>query len=236
MAAILGPKIVRTGLLLELDAADINSYIGTGTNWRDMVGNYHGALTNGPTFSSANGGNIIFDGTNDYVDLANTGTNFQFTNTIFTVSLWIKTNSSTNAVIVSKGGTPSTAGWLFQFEPTGVLVVTTKDSIGNNVYNRISGLTVNNNIWRNIIAIYKTSTVTVANNTISIYIDGNLSNGTGTLGSTVYATTADTVQIARRPSGNYWTGSIANVQIYNRELTASEILQNYNAVKSRFGL
>jgi hypothetical protein len=64
-----GPKTVTNGLVLCLDAADKNSYSGTGTTWTDLTGNgNNGTLTNGPTFNSANGGSISFDGTNDYID------------------------------------------------------------------------------------------------------------------------------------------------------------------------
>ena len=231
-----GPKIVTSGLLLALDAADKLSYPGSGTTWRDLSGNnFNCTLTNGPTFSGANMGSIVFDGTNDYVDTVNTGTTFQFANVTFTVSLWIKT-SATSGVIISKGATASTAGWMFQFDSAGTVSGTTKGSDGTNTYNRTSTSTVNNNTWRNIVAVYTTNTTTLASNTTSIYIDGVLSNGTGTLGGLVYATTTDTVQIGRRPTGAYWSGSVSNIQIYNRSLTSTEILQNYNATKSRFGL
>jgi hypothetical protein len=219
-----------------LDAANKRSYPGTGTTWTDLSGNSNnGTLTNGPTFSNVNGGSIVFDGTNDYVDTVNTGTTFQFANVTFTVSLWIKT-SATSGVIISKGATASTAGWMFQFDSAGTVSGTTKGSDGTNTYNRSSTATVNNNTWRNIVAVYTTNTTTLGSNTTSIYIDGVLSNGTGTLGGLVYATTTDTIQIGRRPTGAYWSGSVSNIQIYNRELTASEVLRNYNAVKSRFGL
>jgi hypothetical protein len=231
-----GPKIISTGISLYLDAANNKSYIGSGTTWTDLSGNnYTGTLTNGPTFSTTNGGNIIFDGTNDYVDTVNTGTTFQFANVTFTVSLWIKTTSSTGGIIISKGATASTAGWLFQFDSSGTVSGTTKGSDGINTYNRSSTATVNNNTWRNIVSVYTTNTTTLGSNTTSIYIDGVLSNGTGTLGGAVYATTTDTIQIGRRPTGAYWSGSVSNIQIYNRALSATEILQNYNATKSRFG-
>ena len=58
-----GPKIVTNGLVLALDAADKLSYPGSGTTWKDLGGNaYDGTLTNGPTFTNAFGGNIVFDG------------------------------------------------------------------------------------------------------------------------------------------------------------------------------
>ena len=234
MSGISGPKIITSGCVLSLDAAERLSYPRTGTTWKDLSGNNNnGTLTNGPTFSAGNMGSISLDGTNDYVDTVNTGTTFQFANVTFTVSLWIKTNA-TSGVIISKGATASTAGWMFQFDSAGTVSGTTKGSDGTNTYNRTSIATVNNNTWRNIVSVYTTNTTTLASNTTSIYIDGVLSNGTGTLGGLVYATTTDTVQIGRRPSGAYWSGSVSNLLIYNRELTAAEILQNYNATKSRF--
>ena len=234
MATKYSPKTVTNGLVLSLDAANNKSYPKSGTTWSDLSGNGNtGTLTNGPTFSAGNLGSIVFDGTNDYVDTVNTETTFQFANVTFTVSLWIKTNA-TSGVIISKGATASTAGWMFQFDSAGTVSGTTKGSDGTNTYNRTSIATVNNNTWRNIVSVYTTNTTTLASNTTSIYIDGVLSNGTGTLGGLVYATTTDTVQIGRRPSGAYWSGSVSNLLIYNRELTAAEILQNYNATKSRF--
>ena len=67
MALHHSPRIVTSGLVLALDAADRNSYPGSGTTWTDLSGNANnGTLTNGPTFNSANGGSIVFDGTNDF--------------------------------------------------------------------------------------------------------------------------------------------------------------------------
>ena len=75
MAISRGPKIVTNGLVLALDAADKNSYVGSGTTWKDLSGNsFNGTLTNGPTFSNTNGGAIVFDGTNDYVNVLDNST------------------------------------------------------------------------------------------------------------------------------------------------------------------
>jgi hypothetical protein len=125
---------------------------------------------------------------------------------------------------------------MFQFDSAGTVSGTTKGSDGTNTYNRSSTATVNNNTWRNIVSVYTTNTTTLGSNTTSIYIDGVLSNGTGTLGGSVYATTTDTIQIGRRPTGAYWSGSVSNIQIYSRLLNANEILQNYNATRKRYGL
>ena len=66
----IGP-IVTENLVLYLDAGNNASYPGSGTTWYDLVGNSNGILTNGPVFNTGNGGNIVFDGINDYVDFGN---------------------------------------------------------------------------------------------------------------------------------------------------------------------
>ena len=87
------PKIVTDGLVLCLDAASRKSYPGSGTTWFDRSGNgNNGTLTNGPTFSSDNGGSIVFDGTNDYVNCGTTLGNFGTSN--FTINFFFKTSTS----------------------------------------------------------------------------------------------------------------------------------------------
>ena len=63
------PLIVRDGLVLCLDAANPRSYPKSGTTWSDLAGANNGTLTNGPTFDADDKGGIVFDGTNDYVNL-----------------------------------------------------------------------------------------------------------------------------------------------------------------------
>jgi hypothetical protein len=93
MAASLGPSINEEGLVLALDAADRNSYIGSGTSWKDLSGNsYNGTLTNGPTFSAANGGVIVFDGVDDYVAGGNLGSFYSQG----TISYWMYSTAVEN--------------------------------------------------------------------------------------------------------------------------------------------
>ena len=92
MASSLGPNVSESGLVLCLDAADKNSYSGTGTTWTDLSGNgYNGILTNGPTFSNTNGGIFIFDGTDDYVQ---TNLNQNTNNASITWEAWFWDNSA----------------------------------------------------------------------------------------------------------------------------------------------
>ena len=87
------PRIITDGLVLYVDAANTKSYPGSGTVWTDLSPTQiTGSLTNGPTFNSANGGSIFFDGTDDIVDLGTNNT-LNFTDS-FSVSFWMRANLS----------------------------------------------------------------------------------------------------------------------------------------------
>jgi hypothetical protein len=217
-------KIVSNGLVLNYDAAQLRSYSGSGTTWTDLSGlGNNGTLTNGPTFNSANGGSIVFDGLDDYVS-----TNAQNL-TELTICVWIKFSSISNVpfpTIVSKEG----ATYLdrnfflglvpqFQFSRT----VSGSDSPV------ASSIIPNLNQWYYVV-VTNTSTPVMR-----IYINGVLNNTATYSGS---LTTAGSTTFI----GNYTNpiypinGNIAIVTIYNIALSATEVSQNYNAVKSRFGL
>lgn len=225
-----GPTIVNNGLVLALDAADKNSYPGSGTTWRDMSSNNNtGTLTNGPTFNSANGGSIVFDGTNDYVSV-NTAASIPTGATARTVNIWFFTNPSTWAADVNNlfqygGGTTRTSfGIDFSTYPV-MEVWTYADDITFSSSFAQTG-------WKNITVTYNGAT------TILVYENGSFTQ-TKTLAGALN-TTANTIAIgAANPavySGYYFTGSIATTQLYNRALSSTEVLQNYNALKSRFNL
>ena len=95
MATKYSPKIITNGLVLSLDAANNKSYPRSGTTWSDLSGNSNtGTLTNGPTFSSANGGSIVFDGVDDYISGTN-NSSLQLLNDL-TIGAWVKLGSGGN--------------------------------------------------------------------------------------------------------------------------------------------
>ena len=115
---MVGPDVVDTGLVLVLDAADKLSYPGSGTAWKDLSGNNNtGTLTNGPTFSAANMGRIVFDGTNDYISFGNNGstTAFDFGTSDITFVFWMyPTNwaDGTSRGIITKKANDGSGGWV----------------------------------------------------------------------------------------------------------------------------
>ncbi len=239
MALSRGPKIVTSGLVLALDAADTNSYPRTGTSWTDLTGNANnGTLTNGPTFSNSNGGVITIDGIDDYINLGNASSIKMGTNN-FTISTWIKILTQTGSpnyklVITSKQAPAAAAGYGFAWNDSvnKFLWSTANGSSSSEIFttNTWSSLV---NVWANIVMIRQNG----ATNNGHFYINGVYES----LASSATVLNVDTN--TNMTIGNtadfyslYWfKGTYGTVQIYNRALTATEVLQNYNATKSRFG-
>jgi hypothetical protein len=219
-------KIVTDGLVLALDAADRNSYVSGSATWIDLSGNNNsGSLINGPTFSTANGGSIVFDGSNDYAIWNNTS-NLQIT--VGSISAWVRTStpgSSYRGIIIKQ------FAW-------GLFV---KDSVlisydwGNN-QDRSTGINIADNNWKHIAMTFTETTGSPSNNAI-IYL-----NGSPVLTTTIrHSNQTVGLELARGGSGGggssqIFNGIISQASIYNRALSANEVTQNYNAQKSRFGL
>jgi hypothetical protein len=226
-----GNSIITSGLILNLDASNVSSYPGTGTIWTDLSGNNkNGTLVTGtgnpgPTWSSTNGGIFSFDGINDYLQVFDVITNGGV-NLIseYTVNVWFKetTNSGrglieTNNLNTTGNGAPNLYVGLFN---------------GNlNTYNVSSGYSSNipysRNGWNYLTITRKTGTNTPEN----VYINGSLS-------STRNITTANSDRYLNFGVGyaGFFNGYIGSISAYNKILTGSDALQNFNATKSRFGL
>ena len=222
-----GPKIITNGLVLSLDAANVKSYPGTGTTWSDLsCNNYTGTLTNGPTFNAANMGSIVFDGTNDYTDFSDFSLDNQFA-----FCCWIKTSSTSFSQLIARGNTGDTAGvYLAVNLSSGLLAAGGNNGSGWNS-NSISTITINDNRWHYVVGVYNQTS-----NNCTGYVDGILGTTISlTFDSNSY--TPKNTKIGKNQTGSsqYYNGNIALSQIYNRTITSTEVLQNYNATKSRFG-
>lgn len=227
-----GPKVVTNALVLALDAADRNSYPGSGTSWRDVSGNdNNGTLTNGPTFNSANGGSIVFDGVDDNVNCGNKSS-LAITGDM-SVSAWVYFNSfDTYCGIIGKtsGGIPAPYDYYSFINPgnSTTYMVFYRGNGGASFQFASSSININTNVWCNVAA-------TMQGTSVTHYLNG-MSNGTGTLSATIADGGTNAIVGNRADSGTDMNGRISNIQLYNRALSASEILQNYNATKTRFGL
>jgi len=216
-----GPKIVSNGLILYLDAANNKSYPRTGTTWFDLSQNSNdGTLTNGPTFNSANGGSIVYDGVDDVVTCNLVSSN---ANNI-TVEVWFKATTLPGDRGLFYNGNGGSSGYGFQFGACGAIATTLYVFFGGISCNVVSYGGLVTNTWYQ--AVYtRTTTPSVSN---LLYVNG-------------IPVSANTTTNPNTPSGNTIIGSgyngyISLVRHYNRTLSASEILQNYNITRKRYGL
>ncbi len=221
-------KIITDGLVLCLDAADRNSYVSGSTTWVDVAGSNNGTLTNGPTFNSTNGGSIVFDGADDRVNNTNL---LAFGNNPRTMELWIK-GTGTNQIPLSIGynNGSNTAFALNIASTTTVNIYGQTDPMDEN--NISVSVNFANGAWHQATVTWDGADP----GTLLIYGDGN-QVGTRTRSAGEFYNTVAGYYVGGWSDGNrFYNGQIASVKIYTRALSSSEVLQNYNAQKSRFGL
>ena len=220
MAGFTGASpIVTDGLVFAVDAANYESYPGSGTTWTDLIGSADGTLS-GTTHGPANGGVFVFDGTDDIIQFSNEIIN---PNSDFTFESWIRPSDVTlTGTIVSDKDNMGSLQIRFWESGATIQIV---DSYQANV-GAFTNFTAINNTWYNV-------TVVRSSNTYSLYIDGVYkSNFTN---SNVYSRDPKTIG-ANRDISEEFMGDISIVKFYDRVLSSTEITQNYNALKSRFNL
>jgi hypothetical protein len=221
------PYIVMDGLVFNLDAGITQSYPGSGTTWTDINGlgpRNNGTLINGPTFNSANGGSIVFDGVDDFVDCGD-NSSLNLTNN-FSLCAWVRRNSIQSSVDSGIIGKLTNAngyqGYLLWYNGGGISLY-----IRSGVRASTGAIIADTNYY--VVGTYNGSTA-------SIYVNGMLveSNPTNVLA----VPTGVNFQIGKYTfsSSRNFAGNIFNTHVYNRALSAQEVLQNYNATKSRYGL
>jgi hypothetical protein len=208
--------IVTNGLVLNLDAGNYKSYPKSGTIWTDLsVSRNSGTLTNGPIYNPENGGNIVFDGVNDYVTLGNPSS-LDILN--FTICAWAKSSTFTNYQNIIFKGNSSGVQYGIGLDAAGQWSVQPNSAAISD--------TLTLNTWNFFVGTYDGTQIRAYRNAI-LKEQYNIAQ---TSYSSIVTIGADTV------NSRYFNGSIPLVQIYNRALSASEISQNYMALKSRFGL
>lgn len=233
-----GSRIVRNGLLIYLDSGIANSYPGSGTTWTDLSGNgYNATLVNGPTYTTGSGGAIVFDGTNDYGEI--------------NVNSWIRSASSAYTfssffyLTTSDGGAPyslmtspldsNNNDGFWQHLNLGNWLWRTEDNVSGEFGGSVeSPSTFSNGKW------YYEATV-VKTNSLSFYRNGNLIANVSTTFNWANLRNDGTAFVYLATgyfpgTGYHMNGYIANFQMYSRELTSAEVLQNFNAQRTRFGI
>jgi len=215
-----GPKVVTNGLVLGLDAADRNSYPGSGTSWLDLSGNNYTCTLSGPTFSTDNSGTLNFNGISDFVSIP---INAAFNTASVTFEAWVNLNSTGvrhivlvnwqgNALEVNSNATLT----MYNFSSGGQLGSTTSSTISWGT-------------WAHIAGTYDNSA-----QELKSYINGNLGATRASTGSTIYSVGVH--KISGTDYSGPVNGKVAVARHYNRALSASEVAQNFNALRGRFGI
>jgi hypothetical protein len=229
-----GPKIVADNLVFCLDAGNSKSYPGSGTTWTNLTrSGINGTLENTPTFNSGDGGSIVFDGVDDFINFST----YNFGNEI-TISCFFRPSLISNIqTIFANTGAPQTpAGFKFYFNgyysnTRAMTIELGNGTTGSSPVNTANSVVVYD-VWQHA-ACTLSKTTGIGN----IYYNGNLA-ASNTLGITNYDANRP-FRIGRFTSGNELfplNGRISHYCIYNRVLSGAEILQNYNAIKGRHKL
>jgi hypothetical protein len=221
--------VIQSGLVLALDAGVSSSYPGSGTTWTDLSGNGNtGTLTNGPTYSSSNGGSIVFDGTDDYV--APTGLTDSFWQGNWTASFWVNfdtlnTSTGTSDKTLLQHGSSTVRNGLHLTQRN------TRIHFGLYADDLQATTVLSTGRWYNVVFTLNNTSFVKQN-----YLNGALDNSH--TGAGAYTGTGSNARIGGVALifGLTFDGFMSNCSFYNRVLTASEITQNYNALKGRFGL
>jgi hypothetical protein len=219
-----GPSIVTSGLVLALDAADRNSYPGSGTTWTDLSGNGNtGTLTNGPTYSSSNSGSIVFDGADDYVEISGNSSNTPSEMTLFCF-VYPKNTRPEEIIATQNNGN----GYRFMTRTYVGNTGTTWGFAPSSATEYSSSTVLSNNVWYSLAITYTSSSLLgylngtlnwSVSSPIALVHGGNIRLGDGIGGAQVHL-----------------QANLSSFMMYNRALTAAEISQNFNALRGRFGI
>lgn len=213
--------LVTNGLTLNLDAGDSASYPGSGSTWTDLAGTADNiTLVNSPAYTSGTPAYFTFNGSSQYG--TGSGTNVLPT-TAYTKSLWFRINSYADNNLIS-----SDTGGHFMY-----MASTTRFYCGHanwaNYQAYPSTATISLNTWYNAALTFSTT------NGMTLYFNGS-QDSTYTANKAAHTGNGSTNLACYGAGGNLLNGRIAQVYCYNRELTAAEVLQNFNAYKARYGL
>jgi len=238
MAAYKGPKIITDGLVMQLDAADIRSYPGTGTLWSDVAiaNNFINAtLIASPTYNTGNKGYFTFNGTTQYANVGSSPVINALTTSV-TVSSWVNIAAYPTSGRPSIYTTGAGVGGLSQqtylrLNFTGAsLEIGTTNTVGTDHKTTYAYSNLTLNTWYNIVGKYTGAAW-------QLYVNGILANSTVDFTGPQNVGYTTILVGAELNSGLYrqfLNGSVASVYVYNTALSNEQILQNFVALRGRY--
>jgi hypothetical protein len=212
------PSIITSGLVFYIDAANPRCYPGSGTDLTDTISGIGASLVGGVGFNTSNYGTFTFDGSNDFINFGNSNSVRLLNGTI---SAWVRTSNAGGGF---RGIMAKQFAWGI-FYSDGVLVAYDWGASAT----RSTGVNIADGNWKNVVLAFQSG---ITNGT-RIYINGSLSL------TTTITWVNDTQNLnggGESIAGQYATCSGSIFSLYNRPLSAAEVLQNYNAARKRYGL
>ena len=214
------PSHITANLVLHLDAGNPASYPGTGTTWTDLSGNSRNATLTDVTYTADNSGALVFDGSTSIGVINDTVIN-RYTNN-FSVEVWYTSNNNTPRVL--RTGQSSSG-----FNLGSYTTVPTKWKVTKyGVVDLTVGSIPQNTSWHQVVLVYSSTGGT------KVYVDGALSE-TNANTAGVRAAAWTYLEVGRSEAGSH-NGKLGIVRYYNAVLSDADVLQNFNANKSRYGL
>jgi hypothetical protein len=215
-----GSSVVIDNLVVHLDAGNTDSYSGTGTTWTNLVDDTDYTISNG-TFDSGNGGSIVFNGTSTVVPIG--------------TPLSAGTNYTKEAWVYDDGPGQNSRNILSTEDD--VLFVTDVNVLYGGVggsFKQVDTGSLAQDVWRHICLTFNDTT-----NTMVLYVNaGNINSSSNN--SVTQSYSGNTLRIGSHFSGgspvSFWNGKIAQVRVYDAALTEAQVIANYNATKTRYGL
>lgn len=220
MALQHSPSIVTSGLVMCLDAANPRSYAGSGSTWYNAIGGTNTTLNNSPVYTSGTSGYFTFDGVDDYgqstTNILTGGVSTPFT----LEAVAMTTTASSWQTVLGTAGTYRQIGFLnnsFYWGGNGG---------GGNLF--VTGGSISANIWYHLVFTFDGTTGYGYLN--GSQTTGNIGSNGGTIGATLLSTYNAGSALERL------TGRIALARVYNIALTSAQVLQNFNAIRGRYGI
>lgn len=232
--------LVTENLLIHIDASNASSYPGSGTTWTDLEGNYNTTLVNGPTYSSDDGGAIVFDGTDDYGILGK-GISELSNVQAYTFQAWYNFADVASIQLpwaYQRGGLNKMMGSQYHHGTNRLSIYASLTNANQNGY--IDNVNLVADTWYNITWVFNGTGGTNAERA-QMYMNGvNQTLGFGAGGISTHTPTFQhyhEMYLGARHTGvgQRFNGKIGEVEIYTSSLTAEEVQQNYNATKGRYG-
>ena len=229
-----GPSGVSDGLVFQLDAANFRSYSGSGNTANGLVSGIGGTLVNGVGFTSSNNGSFFFDGTNNYINLPNSSNLLTFGTNPFSIEFWIYYTSESGIRTILSNYSDYNTGYntyfylgVFTYQVLSMVNKVLLLGSSGNFFNNTFGADIVVNQWTHIVFTRDGSTFICYKNGLQVSSVSQSNNYSGVRSTKIGGGVASISTIV---------GNLPSMKLYNRALSATEVMQNFNAMRERYNI